>query len=156
MRIYKHLQNKQIPFDWIQHAPAFSSQKLAKTLRVPGKFVAKSVLLQSKSNFFIAILPADSMLDRVFIEKHLNLKIQFANSLDISELFFDCEWGVVPAIGSAYQIQTIADASLLNSAFLIVAGHSHMESVKIRLDDFLSLENPAIFDFARNSMATAS
>lgn len=155
MRIYKHLQNSQIPFEWIQHAPAFSSQKLAKTLRVPGKFVTKSVLMQGEGNYFLALLPADAMLDRQEIEKHLDFKIRFANSMDISELFFDCEWGVVPAIGSAYQIPTIADESLLDLTFMIVPGHSHMESLRIGLGDFLSLENPKIFDFARNSLAIA-
>jgi Ala-tRNA(Pro) deacylase len=152
MRIYHFLQNKGIQYQWIQHAPAFSAQKLAKTLRIPGRFIAKSVLLKKNGFQFIAVLAADSMLDRLAIENHLDGKIQFANSIDISETFFDCEWGVVPAIGSAYNIPAVFDSALLDSPYLILQGHSHMESLKLNLRDYLGLENPKIFDFSQQSL----
>lgn len=152
MRIYQFLQNKGISYQWIQHAPAFSAQKLAKTLRIPGRFIAKSVLLKKNGFHFIAVLAADSRLDKLAIENQLEGKVQFANSIDISDVFFDCEWGVVPAIGSAYNIPAVFDSTLLDSPYLILQGHSHMESLKLTLRDYLGLESPKIFDFCQQSL----
>lgn len=149
MRIYNFLKSLGIAFDIIQHPPAFSAQKLAKYLHTPGKNIAKTVLLKTMDSYKIAVLPADKMLDKSSIELLLGAKIKLANPLNMSELFFDCEWGVVPAIGSAYGISTLVDSSFLGASSIVIAGHSHLESIRILAKDFFTLEQPLIGSFLK-------
>jgi Ala-tRNA(Pro) deacylase len=83
-----------ISFDVIQHPPAFSAQKLAKYLHTPGRQIAKTVLLKTMESYKIAVLPADQMLDKSQIELLIHAKVKMANPLNMSELFFDCEWAL--------------------------------------------------------------
>ncbi|NBY01161.1 MAG: hypothetical protein EBQ87_04135 [Planctomycetes bacterium] len=152
MRIYSFLKSMGIIFDIIQHPPAFSAQKLAKYLHTPGRQIAKSVLLKTMDSYKIAVLPADQMLDKSQIELLIQTKVRMANPLDMSELFFDCEWGMVPAFGSAYGISTIADSSLLECSNIVVPGHSHLESIRINAKDYLALENPKFGSFLKPEM----
>ncbi len=152
MRIYNFLKSMGIVFDIIQHPPAFSAQKLAKYLHTPGKNIAKTVLLKTMDSYKIAILPADEMLDKNSVEILLAAKIKLANSLDMSEIFFDCEWGVVPAFGSAYGISTLIDSSFQEASSIVVAGHSHLESIRILSKDFFNLERPQFGSFLKHEL----
>ena len=152
MRIYQFLKSMGISFDIIQHPPAFSAQKLAKYLHTPGRQIAKTVLLKTIDSYKIAVLPADQMLDKSQIELLIETKVKMANPLNMSELFFDCEWGVVPAFGSAYGISTIVDSCLLKCSSIVVPGHSHLESIRINAKDFLALENPMFGSFTKPEM----
>jgi Ala-tRNA(Pro) deacylase len=144
MRIYNFLKSMGIAFDIIQHPPAFSAQKLAKYLHTPGRQIAKTVLLKTMESYKIAILPADKMLDKSNVEFLIQTRAKMANPMNISELFFDCEWGLVPAFGSAYGISTILDSSLLECSSIVVPGHSHLESIRISSKDFINLESPIL------------
>jgi len=152
MRIYQFLKSMGISFDIIQHPPAFSAQKLAKYLHTPGRQIAKTVLLKTMDSYKIAVLPADQMLDKSQIELLIETKIKMANPLNMSELFFDCEWGVVPAFGSAYGISSIVDSCLFECSSIVVPGHSHLESIRINAKDFLALENPMFGSFIKPEM----
>lgn len=152
MRIYNFLKSMSISFDVIQHPPAFSAQKLAKYLHTPGRQIAKTVLLKTMDSYKIAVLPADQMLDKSQIELLIHAKVKMANPLNMSELFFDCEWGVVTAFGSAYGISTLVDSCLLECSSIIVPGHSHLESIRISAQDYVALENPIFGSFLKPEM----
>ena len=152
MRIYSFLKSMGISFDVIQHPPAFSAQKLAKYLHTPGRQIAKTVLLKTMESYKIAVLPADQMLDKSQIELLIQAKVKMANPLNMSELFFDCEWGVVTAFGSAYGISTLVDSCLLKCSSIIVPGHSHLESIRISAQDYVALENPIFGSFLKPEM----
>ncbi|MSR30179.1 MAG: YbaK/EbsC family protein [Gemmataceae bacterium] len=142
MRIYQFLDQAQVPFEILQHAPAFSAQKLAKYLHLPGRVIAKSVLLKTLSRFFIAILQADERLDKEKLKHEFSEKVGLANPMEIQDHFPDCEWGVVPGLGAPYGLEVVMEESLLATPHLILAGHSHLEAIKLRLEDLIRVETP--------------
>src|SRR5688572_31051927 len=46
MRLDDHLSSHQVPFQRLHHRPTYAANRLAQELHVPGKEVAKTVLLR--------------------------------------------------------------------------------------------------------------
>src|SRR5438132_460442 len=99
MRVPLFLTEQHVPFETIVHAPAFTAQKRAKVLHCRGSQVAKTLLLVGPSGHFLAVLPATHQLDTEALALALGGPVRLASSREITEIFRDCEWGVVEPFG---------------------------------------------------------
>jgi len=63
MRAPAFLAEQRVVFETIVHPPAFTAQKRARSLRVSGSHVAKSVLLHGPRGYLLAVLPATQQVD---------------------------------------------------------------------------------------------
>jgi Ala-tRNA(Pro) deacylase len=148
MSVAEFLTDHQVSFETIYHAPAYSAQKRAKYLHTPGKQVAKCVLLVGASGYMLAVLPASRQIDLERLSAQLGETVRIAEDQEISWVFRDCEWGVVPPFGNLYGLSTILDESFDRSALLVFEGHLHAESIKLRCSDYETLERPRRLRFA--------
>jgi Ala-tRNA(Pro) deacylase len=148
MRIVEFLTEQHVAYEELLHPPAFSAQKRAKYLHVPGNRVAKCVLFRGPAGHFLAVLPATHTADLNRLGAHLGGPIRLAGDSEMADLFRDCEWGVVPPFGILYGLPTVLDDSLPHDGVLIFEGHTHVEAIRIRCADFERLENPRRFAFA--------
>jgi Ala-tRNA(Pro) deacylase len=149
MQIADYLLQHDVPFETLFHPPAFSAQMRAKTLRVPGRRVAKSVLLRGPEGFFVAVLPATHTIDCPELGRALGGEVRLATYEEASAVFHDCEWGVVPPFGNAYRLPVILDESLPRDAIVVFEANTHVEAVRIRCADFERTERPRRIAFAR-------
>jgi Ala-tRNA(Pro) deacylase len=148
MRIVEFLTEQHVVYEELLHPPAFSAQKRAKYLRVPGSRVAKCVLFRGPTGRFLAVLPATHTADLDRLGTHLGGPVRLADDNELAGIFHDCEWGVVPPFGILYGLPTILDDSLAADSLLIFEGHTHVEAIRIRCADFERLENPRRLAFA--------
>ena len=149
MRIADYLAVQQVPFDSLPHAPAFSASKRARRLRVPGAEVAKAVLVSGPEGFFLTILPATHEIDLGLLARHWGGPVRLARVEEASRLFFDCEWGAVPAFGNLYGLPTLLDASLPCSSWVVFDAGSHFQDVRLYCEDFERLTGALRLAFAR-------
>ncbi|HEY7326014.1 MAG TPA: YbaK/EbsC family protein [Gemmataceae bacterium] len=152
MRISDYLTEQRIDFERLPHPPAFSAQKRAKYLRLPGRQVAKSVLLAGPSGFLLAVLPATHQVDTRALSAHLGGPVRLANDSEIAEVFRDCEWGVVSPFGTRYGLSTLLDDSIKSDAPLVLETHTQFESIRLLCRDFERLEQPRRLPFARHDL----
>jgi Ala-tRNA(Pro) deacylase len=155
MRIDAFLTDQNVPFEPLPHPPAYTAQKLAKYLHVPGGRVAKCVLLHGPDGFFLAVLPATHRVDTEQLGRELGGPVRLAGEAEIADTFRDCEWGVVAPFGTLYGLRTVLDASLPPEALLVFEGHTRFEAVRLRCADFERLERPRRLRFARRPAASA-
>ena len=153
MRVPLFLAEQRVAFETIIHPPAFSAQKRAKVLRLPGSRVVKSVLLRGPSGLFLAVLPASHQVDPAALAEAFGGPVRLATSAEIAGVFCDCEWGVVPPFGALYGLRTMMDARLDLDALLIFEGHTHDQAIRMRGRDFDRLQKPLRLLFARPSHA---
>src|SRR5438105_2242642 len=100
MRMSQFLADQRVDFETLVHPPAFSAQHLAKYLHVPGRQVAKAVLLADTKGYLLAVLPATHYIDTDILDAVLGGPVRLAQNRELSEMFRDCEQGVVPSFGS--------------------------------------------------------
>jgi Ala-tRNA(Pro) deacylase len=148
MRIEDYLTEQRIDFERLPHPPAFSAQKRAKYLHLPGQHVAKCVLLVGPRGYLLAVLPATQYINTQVLAEQLDGPVHLANDRQIPEVFGDCEWGVVPPFGTRYGLSTILEETIAPDAWIVLETHSQFEAIRLRCRDFERLEKPRRLRFA--------
>lgn len=149
MRIADYLVAERIDFEWLPHPPAYTAQKRAKYLRVPGEQVAKCVLLVGPAGYLLAVLPATHQVDTQTLAEQLGGPVRLATGAEITGRFRDCEWGVVPPFGARYGIATLLDEAIAPDARIVLETHTQSEAIRLRCRDFERVEKPRRLRFAR-------
>lgn len=150
MRVQQFLTEQHVPFEALIHAPAFTAQKRAHFLHVPGKRLAKCVLLAYPGGHVLAVLPASCQVDLQTVSLALGKPMRLADAAEIADLFRDCEWGVLSPFGTLYGLPTILDDSFDADAQIVFESEMHAVTLKMRCRDFEQLEKPLRLHFTRS------
>ena len=145
MQIAEYLADQHIAFEKLMHPPAYTAQKRAKYLGVPGRLVAKAVLMRGPNGFFLAVLPGPKHIDTSALARELGSPVSLATRDEVAEVFRDCEWGVVGPFGVLYGLEDRAPRRFASNHddWLIFESNSHAEAVaKILCRDYEKLERP--------------
>lgn len=148
MPVPHFLNDQHIPYETLYHPPAYTAQRRAKQLHLPGAQVAKAVLLKGPAGFVLAVLPASRRIDTAALSRALDGPVRLATEDEIADLFPDCEWGVVAPFGTRYGLPTLLDESLAAQTTLVLEVNARAEAVRMRCEDFERLENPRRLRFA--------
>jgi Ala-tRNA(Pro) deacylase len=149
MTIRDFLNDRAVWHQLVMHRPSASSSRRAHSLGVPGRRVAKSVVLASGDQFLMAVLPSTHRVDLGRLAEWLHLgDLRLARPEEIERLFVDCELGAIPPFGSRYGIETVVDASLGGSAEIVAQGNARHEAIRMRYRDFEAIERPLRGRFA--------
>ena len=149
MLIRDFLQARSIRFESLLHAPSHSAAHLAGSVHVPGRSVAKSVLIRSEENFVLAVLPATHRIDLVKLAAVLGVGLVWiATEAEVEVIFADCEPGALPPFGRLYGMRTLVDASLAGSAEVVFVANTRHEGVRMRFQDYERIEIPTKARFA--------
>ena len=151
MRVDQFLSDQHVAFETVVHAPAYTAQRRAHYVHVPGRQVAKSVLLAGPTDFVLAVLPATHHIDLQAVRQTLGYPLRLANHLEIADLFRDCEWGALTPFGNLYGLVTIVDDSLDSEAHITFEAQMHAITISMHYRDFERLEHPRRFRFAYRS-----
>jgi len=149
MRVPEYLQDQGVDFETVLHPPAFTAQRQAHFLHVAGKELAKSVLLKGPKGDILAVLPATHQVDLEILAKALGGPVRLASECEVAKVFQDCEWGVRVPFGTLYGLPTPFDTSFSPDQFLVFEAHLHTVAIRMRCEDFESLERPRRLSFAR-------
>jgi Ala-tRNA(Pro) deacylase len=149
MRVPLFLADNRVAFETLYHAPAYTAQRRARYLHIPGRQLVKSVLLRAPAGYLVAVLPADARVDLAALGQTLGGPVRLASAEEIPEVFRDCEWGALSPFGSLYGLATVLDNALDPEMVILFEGHSHAEAIRMRCGDFERLERPRRLRFAR-------
>lgn len=154
MQIHEYLRQHRVYFERLLHNPAPCASRLASALRVPGRQVAKAVLLRAGDQRLLAVLPATHRIDFDRLEAAVGISgIHLASESELDEVFVGCEHGAHPPFGSCFGLRTIVDAALAGSAEIIAETNLRHVGVRMRYRDFEALEQPLRARFAVASAA---
>lgn len=152
MRVTQFLADQHVAYEEMLHAPAFNSQKLAKSLHISGRAVVKSVLLRGPKGFFLAVLPAASRIDFARLSAAMKGDVRLATEAELVDQFLDCEWGAVMPFGRLYGLETVLDATISLETTIVFQAQRHMLAIKMQCRDFVKLERPERILFAEQAM----
>jgi Ala-tRNA(Pro) deacylase len=149
MCIRDFLRNHLVRFEVLLHRPAPSAARMAETVHVPGRIVAKGVLVRTGESFVLAVLPATHRIDLDRLGGILGVEdARIATEPEVMVIFHDCERGALPPFGRLYGLSTIVDASLAGGAEIVFVANSRHEGVRMRFRDYETIESPMRGRFA--------
>lgn len=139
-------------FEVIQHPVVYTAQERAAVCHIPGRRVAKVVVVRDADDEWcaLAVLPASARLDIVNLRELTGRpRLRLARENEFTRLFPDCEIGAVPAFGRVYGgLDVYLDLGLAACDEIVFEAGTHSEEVRIPMRDYVRIERPEIVPLA--------
>jgi len=118
-RLETYLRESKVPFQTQHHPQAFTAQEIAASEHVPGKLLAKVVMVMSDGRLVMLALPAPDHVDLAKANATLGAKeTRLAEEGEFANAFPDCEVGAMPPFGNLYDLPIYVDKSLAEDEYL--------------------------------------
>ncbi len=96
-RLKEFLDSNKVKYVVISHSQAFTAQEIAASAHIPGRQLAKTVMVTLDGNMAMAVLPATDHVDLRLLKKAAGVKkAKLAGEKEFKDLFPDCEIGPCP------------------------------------------------------------
>jgi Ala-tRNA(Pro) deacylase len=152
MKLDELLNSRHIPFERLHHQTAYTANRIAQVLHVPGKDLAKTVLLRTGHGYALAVLPASYKVDLDRVRQDLGEdQVEMGTEEEMDRLFPDCERGAMPPFGSLYQLPTVVDETLSKDEQIVFEAQNHEEAIRMNYRDYEAVEHPRMGHFALRS-----
>lgn len=145
-QIKKILNEKNIRYNLSEHEEVRTSEDAARVRGVDLKTGAKAMVLKSKDNYFLVVLPADKRIDWKKVKQVLEVKeIRFATEEE-AEKVTGVKMGSVPPFGNILGLKTYFDKGFLSLDLVNFNPGSKGHSVQMSAKDLISLVSPEIVE----------
>ncbi len=146
----KYLDEQRVRYVTIPHAESFTAQEIAASAHVPGKELAKTVVVQLGGEMALAVLPASRQVDLPRLAALAGSpKATLASEKEFKGLFPGCEPGAMPPFGNLYGLKVFADESLTADEEIAFNAGTHTELVRLAYRDFERLAKPVTGPFSK-------
>jgi Ala-tRNA(Pro) deacylase len=144
-RLKKYLEENHVRYVTVSHPPAFTAQEIAATAHVPGKDLAKTVMVKVDGRMAMVVLPAPDKVSAARLKELTGASdVELATEREFAELFPRCEVGAMPPFGNLWGMEVFADCRLCDDETIIFNAGSHTELVKLAYADYERLVHPKI------------
>jgi Ala-tRNA(Pro) deacylase len=146
------LDKENVKYVSIKHSSAYTAQEIAASAHIPGKELAKTVVVKINGKMAMAVLPASYKIDIKLLKEITGAdNIRLADETEFKDKFPDCEVGAMPPFGNLYNIDVYAAQSLEDDEDIVFNACTHTELIKLAFKDYKRLVNPKIIEFAYHS-----
>lgn len=153
-RLKEFLDGQHIKYVTISHSLAYTAQGIAALTHIPGKELAKTVIVKIDGGLAMAVVPASSQVSLTQLKRATGAKnVELASEGDFRDRFPDCETGAMPPFGNLYGMGVFADETLSHDVEIAFNAGSHRELVRLPWDDYARLVNPTILRLATGRAA---
>ena len=123
----------------IQHSPGYSAQEVAAFAHIPGKELAKTVMVKLDGEMAMAVVPASHRVDLERLREAAGAsEVALSSEAEFRELFPNCDLGAMPPFGNLWNMPVYVSAALAED----------LEIVRIAYEDYGRLVNPTIGSFS--------
>lgn len=144
-RLRQYLDEHHVQYELIPHAETPTAQETAAAAHIPGKEVAKTVIVAIDGNWAMVVLPASDQLDMDKLQRVTGAsEVRLATEDDFQAMFEDCEVGAMPPFGNLYGLPVFVDQHLREDARIAFNAGSHRELIRMPYDDFERLVHPVV------------
>jgi Ala-tRNA(Pro) deacylase len=151
-KLETYLRESKVPFQVQHHPRVYTSQEVAASEHIPGKMLAKVVMVLADGASVMLALPAPYRVDLGKAGAVLGAKdVRLAREEEFAAAFPDCEVGAMPPFGNLYAVPVYVDKSLAEDESIVFQAGTHTDTMSLKYADFERLVRPIVADFARHT-----
>lgn len=148
-KLKEFLDQNGVRYVTIHHSPAYTAPEIAASAHIPGKRLAKTVMVKLDGKMAMAVLPAHFGVDFDKLQVAAGVDVaRLATEEEFKELFPECELGAMPPFGNLYGMEVYVEQSLSEDPEIIFTAGSHRELVRLAYRDFQRLVKPQVAKIA--------
>jgi Ala-tRNA(Pro) deacylase len=145
-RVRELLARAGVRYDTITHGEACTAQEAAASSHVPGREVAKTVLLRDAAGaYLLAVLPAPCRVDVARLALAAGRgPLSLADERELDLVFPDCEHGALPPFGEAYGLDMYVDTCLPRAREVFFAAGSRHQLLGMSYGEYARVARPVV------------
>jgi Ala-tRNA(Pro) deacylase len=144
-RLETYLRERQVPFQVQHHPLTFTAQQTAASEHIPGRTLAKVVMVLADGRLVLLALPAPARADLAKAGALLGATdVRLAEEQEFASAFPDCEVGAMPPFGNLYDLPVYVDEVLAENETIVFPAGTHTDTMSVRYADFARLANPTV------------
>jgi Ala-tRNA(Pro) deacylase len=148
-KLKEYLDKNEVKYVTISHSKAYTAQMIAASAHIPGKELAKTVIIKVDGCLAMAVLPASYRVDFNRLKDAIGArKIELAHESEFEDIFPNCEVGAMPPFGNLWNMKVFVAESLTDDEVIAFNAGSHTELIKLAFNDFLKLVNPMVVKYS--------
>lgn len=148
-RLKSYLDENKVKYITIKHSSAYTAQEIAALAHIPGKDLAKTVIIKINGKMAMAVLPASYKVSFDDLKETLGMtEVRLAYEQEFIDKFPDCEAGAMPPFGNIYGMEVYVADSLAEDEEIAFNACSHTELIKMKFSDFEKLVKPKRIKFS--------
>ena len=151
-KLKEFLDTAGVKYIVVSHAPAYTAQEVAASAHIPGRELAKTVMVKLDGKMAMAVLPANHVVDFGKLQQLTGAaKAELAAEDEFRSLFPECDVGAMPPFGNLYDLPVYAERSLAEDEEIAFNAGSHKELFRMAYKDFQGLVKPTSGEFGKLS-----
>ncbi len=148
-KLKEFLDSRKVKYVTVSHSAAYTAQGVAASARVPGKELAKTVMIKVDGRMAMAVLPASYRVDFDLLKEVTGAgKVELAAEEEFKDMFPECEVGAMPPFGNLYGMDVFVAESLAEDEEIAFNAGSHTELMRLAYKDFEALVEPKVVRFS--------
>jgi Ala-tRNA(Pro) deacylase len=141
----KFLDENGVKYVTISHSRAFTAQEIAASAHIPGRELAKSVVIKLDGKMAMVVLPASYKIDFDLLAEVAGAgKVELATEREFRDAFPECEVGAMPPFGNLYGMDVYVAETLAEDEDIAFNAGSHTELIRLAYADFEKLVKPTV------------
>jgi len=144
-RLKDYLESRGVKYESLRHYEMFTAQETAQMAHVPGRELAKTVMVRIDGRIAMVVLPAPEKVDFGLLKGAAGARAaELAAEEEFTDLFPDCEVGAMPPFGNLYDIDVYVDEALTRDEQIAFNAGTHLELIRMAYKDFEKLVGPKV------------
>jgi len=140
-----YLDREEVYYAVIRHPHAGSAQAVAAAAHIPGKEMAKTVIMRVDGEPVMVVLPASSKVDVLrLLETTGAFIVELAREEELAALFPGCELGAMPPFGNLFGLTTYVAEELTEDEEIAFNAGSSTEVILMMYRDYERLVQPRV------------
>ncbi len=142
-RLKDFLDEEHVKYVTIGHSPAFTAQEIAAMAHIPGKELAKTVVVKIDGEMAMVVTSASEQVELNHLKETLGAnEVDLASEDEFKDSFPDCETGAMPPFGNLYGMNVFVSQALREDEQIAFNAGSHTELVRLPYTEFERLVHP--------------
>ena len=147
-KIKDFLDSQNTKYVTIRHSPAYTAQEVAASSHIPGKELAKTVIVKINDKMAMVVLPASFQIDFDYLKDATGANtVKLASEHEFKDMFPGCELGAMPPFGNLYGMEVYVAENLTVEKEIAFNAGSHTELIKMAYKDFERTVKPKVIAF---------
>ncbi len=144
-KLTEFLDEHQVRYTTITHSPAFTAQEIAQAAHIPGRELAKTVMVKIDDKMVEVVLPASQRVDIEQLKAATGARhVELATETEFDRFFPDCEVGAMPPCGNLYGMQVYVSPMLSDDRQIAFNAGNHSELICMQYKDYERLVHPMV------------
>jgi Ala-tRNA(Pro) deacylase len=142
-RLIEYLDKNQVKYSRLTHSSAYTAMEVAASAHIPGKEIAKTVIIKLDGKMVMVVLPASYNVNFELLKKMSGATTaELASEMEFKDKFPDCDIGAMPPFGNLYDMDVFVAEKLTEDREIAFNAGSHTDLIKLSYTDYEKLVKP--------------